>query len=300
MARKLRIVRPEGADYEVRILGDRVTPLRDFYHALLRMNWPTTLLAIAAGFLLANALFALCYQAAGGIAHARPDSFADAFYFSVQTMGTIGYGAMYPETDAANVLVVAESIVSLTLTALATGLVFAKFSRPSARVLFSQHAVVRLLNGTPTLMVRVGNQRGNRIVDVQFRATLTRTERLSEGESFFRAHDIHFTRPRALSLSRSWSVMHVIDAHSPLHGSTPESLAAQEAELNVMVVGLDDTSMQALHASHTYYSREIVWGVRLADILTELDDGSIILDLNKFHDTEAMTPTATFPYPQGS
>jgi inward rectifier potassium channel len=298
VSRKPLILVPEGADYEIRVIGDRPTPLRDFYHALMRMPWPTTIATIASGFLLANALFALGFLATGGVAHARTGSFADAFYFSVQTMGTIGYGAMYPESTAANLLTVGESIVGLTLTALVTGLVFAKFSRPSARILFTRQVVIRPMDGVPTLMLRVGNERGNRIVDAQLRATLTRTERTAEGETFYRTLDLHLTRPRALSLSRSWTVLHPIEAHSPLHGATPEMLVAWDAELHVMVVGLDDISMQTLHASHRYYVRDILWGARHVDIVSEMSDGSLVLDLRKFHDTEPTEPNEGFAYPR--
>jgi inward rectifier potassium channel len=297
VSRKPLVLTPEGADYEIRVIGDRPTPLRDFYHALLRLPWPTTIATIAAGFLAANALFALGFVETGGVAHARPGSFADAFYFSVQTMGTIGYGAMYPESTAANLLMVGESIVGLTLTALATGLVFAKFSRPSARVVFSRNAVISPMNGVPTLTIRIGNERGNRIVDVQLRASLSRTERTTEGSTFYRSIDLELTRPRALSLSRSWNVLHTIDAHSPLYAQTPQSIAAGEAELHLMAVGIDDTSMQTMHASHTYFARDILWGARLADVVTEAANGNLLLDLRKFHDTLPTRPTDDFPYP---
>jgi inward rectifier potassium channel len=137
-----RILAPRST-YGIRALGDRPTPLRDFYHALLRLPWRVTFAAIAGVFLGVNALFAVAYLLTGGIAHARPGSFADAFFFSVQTMGTIGYGTLYPETPLANVLVVAESLTGLTLTALATGLVFAEFSRSTARLVFTREAVIR-------------------------------------------------------------------------------------------------------------------------------------------------------------
>ena len=180
------------------------------------------------GFLFANAAFALAYTVVGGVAHLAPGSFSEAFFFSVQTMGTIGYGAMYPESFGANLLVVAETIVGLTLLALATGLVFAKFSRPTARVMFTREAVICPVNGVPALMFRLGNERGNRIVDTQIRAVLVRTERTSEGAKFYRSVDLKLARDRALSLSRSWSVMHSIDEHSPLYGLTPEQLIEQE------------------------------------------------------------------------
>ncbi|MFI5308475.1 MAG: ion channel [Polyangiales bacterium] len=286
MPRRPVTIRLPGADYEIRVIGDRRKPLRDFYHALLRLPWSATLGTIALGFLTANALFALGFLLTGGIAHAEPGSFADAFYFSVQTMGTIGYGAMYPETGAANALVVLEAIAGLIVTALATGLVFAKFSRPTARVVFSREAVIHKMNGVPTLAIRIGNERGNRIVDLQIRCAFSRTERTAEGKTFYRTLDLELARERAHSLSRSWMILHPIDAQSPLHGATAESLAAEEAELHLMIVGLDDTSMQLVHASHIYFAPQILWQTRHADVLSETEDGSLLLDVRKFHDTE--------------
>jgi inward rectifier potassium channel len=291
-------MRAAGADYEVRVVGDRRAPLRDFYHGLLKRPWWVTIAAISGAFLFANAVFAVGYMLAGGIAHVGPRLFLDDFFFSVQTMGTIGYGAMYPESAAANILVVAESITSLTLTALATGLVFAKFSRSTARLVFTREAVISPVDGVPTLMFRVSNQRGNRIVDAQIRSVLVRNEKTGEGKTFYRMLDLRLTRERALSLSRSWSVMHPISRESPLYGRTPEQLASDETEIGVMVIGLDETSMQPLHASHQYFARQVLWGARHADILSEAEDGNLILDLNKFHDTETTDATADFPYPR--
>src|SRR5882672_1967278 len=134
MHKKPKSISFPGADYEIRIVGDHPRPLLDFYHGMMRLSWTATLVVIGAAYLVINAVFALGYLATGGVENAARGSFSDAFYFSVETMGTIGYGSMYPKTDAANLLMVIESMTSLILTALATGLVFAKFSRPSARV----------------------------------------------------------------------------------------------------------------------------------------------------------------------
>lgn len=291
-----KIVQPPGSDYEIRVIGARSTPLRDFYHLILGHSWALTFAVIAGVFLGVNVLFALGYLATGGIANARPGSLADAFFFSVQTFGTIGYGAYYPATPAANLLVVVESLTALTLVALATGLVFAKFSRPTARMVFSRHAVVSPMNGVPTLALRIGNQRGNQIVDAQIRVSLVRTERTSEGNTFYRMLDLKLARDRALSLSRSWSVLHPIEGDSPLLGATPESLAAQDIELIVLVVGYDDTTMQAVHASYRYMAADVAWGARHADILTELSSGDLILDLRRFHDLESTPAQTDFPY----
>jgi inward rectifier potassium channel len=296
--RRRLLTTPPGADYSIRVLGDRRKLLRDFYHALLRGPWWVTIASISGVFLAANALFALGYVATGGIVHAAPGSFRDAFFFSVQTMGTIGYGALYPESPLANTLVVAECITGLTLTALATGLVFAKFSRSTARVAFTHEAVIAPMDGVPTLMFRLGNQRGNQIVDAQIRAVLVRTERTAEGVAFYRTLDLALTRGHAMSLSRSWSVMHRIDAHSPLAGRTPESFAAEETEIGVMVIGLDDITMQPVHAGYRYFARDVLWGARHADILSESADGNLVLDLAKFHDVVPSAPLPAFPYPR--
>lgn len=293
----LKLTAP-GAPYQIKVLGHRPTPLRDFYYGMLQMPWWAAFALISGLFLGVNALFALGYQLTGGIGNARPGSFEDAFFFSVQTLATIGYGAMYPQTRAAHVLVVAESILGLTLTALATGLVFAKFSRVRARVTFSQQITLAPMNGVPTLMFRFGNERGNQIVNAEISALLIRTERTAEGGTFYRSYDLKLIRNRAFSLSRSWTGLHVIDKDSPLYGQTPESCAEQEIEIHIMVVGVDDTSMQAIHAIHRYFTPQVIWGAKHADILSESDDGNMVLDLRHFHDTVPTQPTPDFPYPR--
>lgn len=277
-----------GANYVISIVGARPTPLRDFYHALLRWSWGVAFGVICLVWLAANGLFAGAYLLTGGIAHARDASFADAFFFSVQTMGTIGYGALYPESTAAHVLVVAESLVGLILTALATGLVFAKFSRSTARVVFSRRATISAVNGVPTLTLRIGNERGNRIIDAQIRVAFARTETTAEGHVFYRNLDLKLVRDRLLSLSRSWSVMHTIDETSPLYGVDAARFAAEEGELHVMVMGTDDTTMQSVHALHSYFLDDVLWGHRHVDVLSTTPDGNMVLDLRRFHEVEAV------------
>jgi inward rectifier potassium channel len=255
-------------------------------------------LLIALVFLASNTAFALAYCAVGGVAHARPGSLWDAFCFSVQTMGTIGYGAMYPESAWANLLVVGEAIVSFTLTALMTGLVFAKFSRPTARVVFSEKLVITPIDGVPTLVLRVGNARGNAIVDAQFRLVATLRQTTREGHTMYRMRDMHLVRDRALSLARSLQVMHVIGKDSPLHGHGPASLEQAELDVQVLMLGLDDVAMSTVHATHTYVARDIVWGARLADVISEAEDGGMVLDLRRFHEVVPSEPTDDFPYPQ--
>jgi inward rectifier potassium channel len=283
---------------QVRVIGAHRPPLRDVYHGFLRAPWWGALGIVVALYLALNACFAVAYLAAGGVEGARPGSFWDAFYFSVQTMGTIGYGAMHPKSRAANVLVVMESVTGLVVTALATGLVFTKFSQSTARIVFGERAVIGPMDGVPTLMLRVGNERGNQIIEAVVRVAMVRTERTREGMTFYRMHDLVLTRERSPALSRSWTAMHPITAGSPLHGQSPASLKKDEVELFVTIVGVDDTSLQPVHARHKYTDEAVVWGARHADVLSEDTDGSLVLDLRKFHELTPTAPTEDFPYPE--
>jgi inward rectifier potassium channel len=279
------------------VIGAPRTTLRDFYYLFLRARWSGAIAAIVVAYLALNAVFAAAYYVSGGVANARVDSFFDAFCFSVETMGTVGYGAMYPASRAANVIMILESVTSLIVTALATGLVFAKFSRSTARVAFSRHAVIGPMDGVPTLMLRVGNERGNQILEATIRISLVRTEITKEKTKFYRMYDLNLARERSPAMSRSWTVLHPIVAGSPLFGATPESMARDEIELLVTLVGTDDTSLQPVHARKRYLDNEVVWGARHADILAEDKEGNIVLDIRRFHDILPTEPFDGFPFP---
>jgi inward rectifier potassium channel len=205
---------------------------------------------------------------------------------------------MYPTSVAANVVMIVESVTSLVVTAVATGLVFAKFSRSTARIVFSKSAVIGPMNGIPTLMIRVGNERGNSILEATVRVVLTRTEKLEEGTTFYRLVDLRLTRDRSPAMARSWTVLHPIDEGSPLFGATPESMKRDEIEITVNIVGTDDTSLQPVHARRLYLDGEVLWGARHADVLSEDEAGNVVLDVRKFHDVVATKPTPAFPYPR--
>jgi inward rectifier potassium channel len=290
---KQTLVTPSGT---VHVVGAPRERLRDYYHLFLRWGWGRALASVVVGFLSLNVVFACLYDIIGGISNARIGSFSDAFFFSVQTMATIGYGDMHPATTVAHIVVVAEAVVGLLVTAIVTGLVFAKFSVSTSRIVFSRHATISPMNGLPTLMFRLGNERSNSIVEAQLRVTLMRSEHTKEGVLYYRMYELKLLRDRSQAFSRSWSALHVIDEESPLYGETPESLHAKEIELVCGVIGTDDTSLQAVHAQHTYLDTDIVFGARHADILTENEDGSITLDLHRFHDIQPTQPIAGFPY----
>jgi inward rectifier potassium channel len=284
--------------YSFSVIGETSTPWWDFYHSLLRMPWWQTLLIVVTGYLAINVVFAGLYLIIGGIGNARPGSLEDAFFFSIETLATIGYGSMYPSSRGANLLMSVESIIGLMVTAFATGLFFVRFSRIRGRILFSERVAIGPMDGQPTLMIRLGNARRNRIYDAEFRMVLSRTVRSTEGVVLYRSHDLKLVRDRAHTLAQSWMILHVIDASSPLYGETPESLARVDAELAVAVSGIDDTSLQPVHGRKTWEHFQIEWGSRLVDVLSEDARGNVELDLRRFHLLEPTLATPDFPYPR--
>jgi inward rectifier potassium channel len=295
--RASRSPRTTTTETGVTVIGAPRTTLRDFYYVFLKVRWSGAIAVIVVAYLALNTGFALAYLFAGGVANARPGSFYDALCFSVETMGTVGYGWMYPTSAAANAIMIGESVTSLVVTALATGLIFAKFSRSSARIVFSKHAVIGPMDGVPTLMLRVGNERGNQILEATIRVALVRTEVTKEKLKFYRMYDLRLSRERSPAMSRSWTVLHPIDSDSPLFGASPESVVRDEIEIIVNLVGTDDTSLQPVHARRRYEEHEILWGARHADILTEDEDGNIVVDVRRFHDVHPTEPFDGFPYP---
>jgi inward rectifier potassium channel len=266
------------------VVGMPPAKARDIYHSLLRASWTRTLAIIVAAFLLANLVFAGLFLLSGGIANARPGSLVDAFFFSVETMGTVGYGELYPQTPFAHAVVVAEVLCGLLFVATVTGLVFAKFSRPTARILFSRWAVVSKMDGAPALVFRVANARGNLVVATQFQLVLIRTEHTKEGQTIYRMHDLALARPRVPTLTRTYLAVHRIDEHSPLYGATPEVIARDDVQLVVALTGIDGTTSQTIYAGHDYLPQDIRFGVRFDDMLSELPDGRLRVDFTKFNE----------------
>lgn len=295
--RERRIRSEDGEEIVVR--GDRSHRFVDLHHRFLQASWPAAVGAVVVGFLAMNLPFALAYLAVGGVDGMRPGSLLDAYAFSVETMATIGYGEMHPASPTAHALVIVEAVVGLLVTALVTGLAFTKFSQPTARIVFSKRVALGPMNGVPTLAFRVGNERGNRILEATVRVVLVRTELLKEGGVFYKMYDLPLVRERSPALSRSWTAMHVVGPDSVLRGYTPERLRTDEVELIVTVVGTDDTSLQPVHARQRYTDGDVAWGHRLADVLSVRDDGSFVLDLDRFDDLAPTEPTEDFPYPAG-
>ena len=261
----------------------------ELYHALLSWTWGALLLRTVAVWVGANALFATLYALQPG-AVTGAQGWVAHFFFSVQTMATIGYGVMAPHTAWAHVLVTVEALVGMLGMALASGLIFAKLAAPRANVAFSRVAVVTPRNGMPTLQLRMANARGNRMLEAQVRVSLLRDERTAEGEFLRTFEDLTLVRTSTPVFTLTWTVVHPFTPESPFARLGREGLRAANAELHVSLVGVDDTFAQSVHARATYTMDDVTWDARFVDVFARDADGTRVLDLRRFHDTEPLSP----------
>lgn len=267
---------------QIEVINGSRTRLADVYYHLLKEGWRSVFAFVTLCYLALNASFGLGYWALGGV-QGTDGGYLDHFFFSVQTFGTIGYGAMYPLAKATQWLMVVESICSLFLTAMVTGLVFAKFARPTSRVLWSKTAVICDRDGVPTLMFRMANERLNHVVDATLHAAVVRAEKTREGESIRRVVDIQLVRNNSPTFILTWTAMHAITRDSPLYGLTAEGLAAQQAEIVLTLMGLDDTIMQTIHSRTSFLPHEVSFGKKFADVIG-LVGTRRVLDYGRLHD----------------
>ncbi len=275
----------------VRAIGQRFAPHEDLYHYVLTRTWSEFFLLMGLAFLGANTLFAVLYWIApGSVSNARPGSFEDAFFFSVQTMATIGYGGMSPATRFAHIVVTVEAMTGILSTALITGITFAKFARPTARVLFSDKLILAPRNGMPHLTFRVANWRHNLVTEAQLRVILLVTEQTREGETLRRQLEVPLVRDNTPLFALTWTVLHLVDGRSPFFG--PDALPrlrSANAEIYVTLTGLDE-AMGQIHAQHSYRLDDIVTNMRFVDVLKLRPDGTRELDYRHFHDVVPMAP----------
>ena len=258
------------------------------YHSLLTISWPRFHLLVVSSYLLFNIVFAAAYYSCGpgslsgaeeGMGQAR---FLDDFFFSVQTSTTIGYGRIAPVSTMANVLASIEALTGLLAFALATSLMFARFSRPDARVLYSKQAIVAPYRGINGLMFRIANERNNQLIRVGVQVLLSRVEK--EGNAAVRRfHLLSLERDEVTFFPLTWTVVHPIDRKSPLHGLTEEEFRSAESEILVLISATDETFSQTVHSRSSYKADEVVWGAKFSDVFGRKPDGTIVVDLHRIH-----------------
>lgn len=284
----------ENGRFHILGLGGWYSYWRDPYYLLLTVPWQGFFLITIGVYGLANAIAAFLYLLGGEdtIVNARPGSFADAFFFSVQTSASIGYGIMSPGNSYAHVLVTLEAIISLIGIAVLTGLAYARFARPTAQVLFSKVAVVTPFKDVPTLMFRAANERRNQILEAKMRLYLTLDE-YSDGRMMRRFYELELLRDRNPSFFLTWTALHPVNPHSPLYGLSQADLTEKSAALLVSVSGIDQTVAQAIHTRHTYYAADILWNRQFKDIIhnvneeTDNPDTTVrYIDFADFHEVE--------------
>jgi len=274
--------------------GNRWTRWLDVYHELLRRPWSFTITVLFAGWVFTNALFAALYLIGGDCISAEdPQSFFQAFTFSVQTISSIGYGAMHPTTDWARLLANLEAFVGMVMMAVGTGLMFAKFSRPTARIDFSEHGLVHLREGVPHLVFRVANRRGNRIVGAKMHLATFVDEVTSEGHQMRRLHDLPLVREHTPTFAMSMTLMHRIDEHSIFAGLTEPEMRDRIVSMVLTIHGLDETFNQTVHAQYFYGPEHIMWDHRFVDMVQTAHQGAVTVNHHLLSDIEPMPPALT-------
>jgi inward rectifier potassium channel len=269
--------------FRIRRVGVEETFFTDLYHRAMRLTWSRFFSIVFLSFIFVNLFFAILFWIApGSLSDGGLSTFWTTFTFSVETFSTIGYGNIYPTSDYGNLVVILEAATSLISTALLTGLIFSKFSRPSARIIFSSNILMTTQNGNPVLSVRLGNVRANTVFDGRARMTLLRDETSAEGEKLRRLVDMKLVRDETPLFSLSWTLFHIIDDKSPIKGVTLEEVKEKGWEIIVTFVGLDQDMAQTIAAHSTYNGDHVKRARKFVDMI-DFNHGVRVIDFSKLH-----------------
>lgn len=284
-----RIINKDGS-FNIKRTGGGLSSINAF-HYLINISWTKFLLIVFAGFVCVNLFFAILYQIAGiqnlsnAASRDEMESFLNTFFFSVQTFATVGYGGIHPTGIFSNIIASLESMTGILSFALATGLLYGRFSKPSAKIIFSDKAIIAPFKDEKALMFRVANSRENILMEMEANAMLTYLDK----------NDSRFTRkyyPLKLEIKfiyffpLPWTIVHPIDEDSPLYGKTAKDLQELEAELLIMVKGFDDSFSQHVITRSSYKYDEIDWDVKFVRAYSTDETGETIVDLENVSETE--------------
>lgn len=295
----IRRIINENGDFNVRRRGANWRDIHPYLY-MINITWPRFLVNVFAGYLVLNLMFASVYWLTG-VEHLRgaeaptaAGRFLNGFFFSAHTLTTVGYGSIAPEGITTNAVAAVEALCGLMTFALATGLLFGRFSRPAARLGFSRKMIVAPYNDQASLQFRLANRRSNNLMELEARLLLVTVEPV-EGRMERKYSGLALERQTVLFLPLTWTVVHPIDQTSPLYGKTAEDLAALQAEFLVLVKAFDDTFYQTLHTRHSYRHDEMVWGARFESAFMIDSNGDVILEMERissYHDS-ALTQAAS-------
>jgi inward rectifier potassium channel len=279
-----RVVRLGGREFITE--GLNLSFWTDFSHRCMTASWPAFVGGAATVFVAINAFFAFFYWIGDQpISNVPGGAYIDYLYFSIETLSTAGYGDMHPQTHYGHFVATVELFTGIFSMSVMTGLVFARFSRPSARLLFAENPVISDHEGEPTLMIRLANERHNIISNANARLWLFKNIVSKEGLSFRRFYELPLSRNESPALALSWTLFHVIDETSPLYGLNAEDLETNNIALVVVVSGYDVVAAQTVHARKSYDHPDIRIGHRYAEILDTTEDGRLRVDYGRFHET---------------
>jgi inward rectifier potassium channel len=283
-AAKARVVR--FGDREIITEGLHLSFWADISHRCMIASWPAFIGGAALVFVVFNAVFAFFYWIGDQpISNVPGGAYIDYLYFSIETLSTAGYGDMHPDTHYGHFIATVELFTGIFSMSLMTGLIFARFSRPNARLLFADSPVIFNHDSKPTLMLRLANERHNIISNATAKLWLFKNIVSMEGEQLRRFYELNLTQNQNPGLALSWTLYHVLDEKSPLCGLNADDLAAFKASLVVVVSGYDVVAAQTVHARKSYDHSDIRFGHRYADILDTSDDGRLRVDYGRFHET---------------
>jgi inward rectifier potassium channel len=258
----------------------KIDPFRDLYYWFILMSWPSFVGVLSIFFIVLNLIYGGIYFMIGGLKNVGP-SFADHVFFSVHTVATVGYGNVFPDSFLANIVASSEIILGLFMMALMTGLIFAKFSRPSARIIFSKFAVIHQRHGEDCLVFRVANKRGHHIAEASLNVVAIKKEITPEGDTMRKLYTLQLERAQTPLFVLSWMVIHRITPDSPIYGLSSDDFQTGDVRILLSLTGHDSILGQTTHARHIYSPDDIKFGYRLKDAVKTLD-----LDFDTFHEIE--------------
>ena len=274
-------------DYSLTKKGVSRYDWADPYRLAVDLTWPQFLAAFVAIYLSVIALFALAYTAVGpSVANARPHVFLDHFFFSLETLATVGYGYMYPATLYGHLVASVEIMTGLAFGAILTGLFFVRFSKPRAKFIFADHPVVTTHNGRSTLMLRIGNGRAGVLADARVKISVLISEKSKEGASFRRTHELTLARSSIPVFPLTWTIMHEIDGSSPLHGLDESNYLAADSRMFVSFEARDPALSQVVHDLRTYSPADVLFGMRYVDVIGIDANGRTWADMTRISEVE--------------
>ena len=287
MRRRSRHIRVRAGQFEFVKINAKKFDWRDTYHFILTLTWSGFSALIFGIYLLINVVFAALYMLdAHAVAEMPPGSFLHAFFFSVETLATVGYGHMYPDSIYGHVISMLEIMVGMFGLAVITGLIFVRFSRPTARIHFSKVAVITPFDGVPNLMIRVANLRHHAMVEPDFRMILLRSTITAEGDDVRRFRSLTLDFDHLIAFPAVLTIRHRIDEESPLFGMTPQDFQQQDIRILASIVGIETVIVAPVQGYGDYNCDQIEWNRRFVEIYAENEEGEWTVDYGRIDETE--------------